>query len=370
MPLINFCLAFLASWAITGLVYCWAARLRLIDHPSQRSSHTAPTPRGGGLGLGLVWLGGLAYALLGTHAANLLSTPLLPPQHLALSGLLLGSLIIMGLGFIDDRHPLSARLRLGVQSLVALACVATLNLALGQGIPSLPWAFACMALQGVVLVWAINAANFVDGLDGFLASQCLVAVLALLALALLPFHLPLPLHAQAWGIPLVGHSGALLAACLLGFLIWNWPQAKLFMGDVGSTTLGFILAYWALWQQQSQPNSLWIYALLFGIVVVDTTLTLLVRAARGQSLWQAHRSHAYQHAAQHYRSHAVVTVAAVFIQGFWLVPWAFAVAVGLVPGHWAVGLAYAPLVLIAVYHRAGMPTDKPQHSDPNPTSGF
>jgi Fuc2NAc and GlcNAc transferase len=248
--------------------------------------------------------------------------------------------------------------------------VASLTLAQGQSAAILPWAIACAGLQAVLLVWAINAANFVDGLDGYLASQCLLAVLALLALNHLPLHMPLPLHGQAWGIPQVGHGGAILAACLLGFLLWNWPQAKLFMGDVGSTTLGFVLAYWALWQQQLQANSLWVYGILMGVVVVDTTFTLVVRALQGQSLWQAHRSHAYQHAAQRYGKHAVVTIAAAFIQGFWLVPWAFAVAVGLVPGAWGLVLAYLPLVLIAAYHRAGMAAAHTQHPSTNPISGL
>jgi Fuc2NAc and GlcNAc transferase len=146
-----------------------------------------------------------------------------------------------------------------------------------------------------------------------------------------------------------------LAAATLGFLVWNWPPAKIFMGDAGSGFLGLTLGGLSLQAAWAAPTLLWSWVILLGIFVVDATLTLVRRGIRGEPVYHAHRSHAYQHAAQRWDSHTPVTVAVAAINVFWLLPCAVLVARGSLDGAIGIVVAYAPLIAAAMWLRAGVP---------------
>lgn len=242
--------ALLLAWALAGLLSRGLGRLGLLDRPNARSSHQRPTPRGGGLAF------------------------IAPSCLLAPAPLLLMPLPLALVGLLDDRLGLPVRWRLLVQLATGLA------LALQAGWPPLPAAVAAVAAAAL-----INAVNFTDGLDGLVAS-CLALWLLLAALLLQQPALPV------------------LAAAVLGFLIWNWSPARLFMGDVGSTYLGAVLAGVLLLAAHRHPPLLLAGLLLAALPLLgDAFSCLLRRLLAGQRLWQAHRLHLYQRLQQAGWSH-------------------------------------------------------------------
>lgn len=147
----------------------------------------------------------------------------------------------------------------------------------------------------------------------------------------------------------------LLAASVLGFLLWNWPPAAIFMGDVGSGFLGTAVAGLALWSALSHPPLLFAWVILLAVFLVDAGITLLRRMVRGERVYEAHRMHAYQHAARLLGSHRAVSLAVAAINLFWLVPMAIAAALHLLPTALALALTYLPLIALAVWWKAGVP---------------
>ncbi len=238
-------------------------RAQLLDVPNHRSSHTIPTPRGGGLGFLLAFLLSLPFLLW-------LSPETTPLTLVSVVGVLLPLALI---GYLDDLHSLPARTRYGVQLISAGLAVYCFG-----PFPQ-PW-FASLGGAGVVLAMAftilgfttvVNLTNFMDGLDG------LVGGISLVQFAFLAWYLPQPI----WG---------LLAAALVGFLWWNWPPAKIFMGDVGSTTLGGAVIV-ALMMAPSQH---WTLLALTLPITGDAIYTLFRRLFRQENLFKAHRTHIYQ----------------------------------------------------------------------------
>lgn len=262
--LIAFTLAAALGWCLSGQL----RRFGFLDHPNARSSHQRSTPRGGGLAFIGATL--LALALLPSDSPRTVVTLLWIPVPLALVGL------------VDDRIGLPARSRLLVQWLTGLA------LALLVGCP---WPLAPLA--AVFAAGVINAINFMDGLDGLVAGS--MAVWLLFAAALLPLPPLLP-----------------MAASLAGFLLWNWSPARLFMGDVGSTYLGALMAGLLLLApaRLSWPGALGLVLLALPLLG-DATSCLLRRALAGQPIGQAHRLHLYQRLQQAGWSHQ--QVAALYI---------------------------------------------------------
>ncbi|MEB3290261.1 MAG: glycosyltransferase family 4 protein [Leptolyngbya sp.] len=238
-------------------------RAALLDIPNQRSSHTIPTPRGGGLGF---WV------------AFLLALPWLRWLQPDISPLTIVSVVLVLvplalIGYLDDLHSLPARTRYGVQILSAGLAI------YGFGPFPQPW-LASLGLGGTVLAVSltlvgftalVNLTNFMDGLDG------LVGGVSLVQFSFLAWYLPQPL----WG---------LLAAALVGFLWWNWPPAKIFMGDVGSTTLGGALGVALL----LAPSQQWSLLAITLPITGDAIYTLFRRLFRRENLFKAHRTHLYQ----------------------------------------------------------------------------
>jgi Fuc2NAc and GlcNAc transferase len=322
------------AFAVTALVRRNAVRLGVVQAPNARSSHTVPTPSGGGVGI--VAGGSLVLAALAFRAPS----PAL--------WLLVIALAIAAIGFVDDRRPLSALLRLPAQLLlVGIAIVAAVPLdAFAQEV-GLPW--PALAAGGVTLIAAvywINIFNFMDGIDGIAASQAVF----MLAGALLLLFLRDP--ATISGGPaamLVGLAGA-----TLGFLVLNWPPAKIFMGDAGSTYLGFLLALLALITIAGGLLSLPQWLILGGLFLADATVTLLRRLLKGERIFEAHRRHAYQALSRRLGGHSPVTLGFIGLNVVLLLP--LAVLAGLPGWGWpAVAIAYVPLLVLAFVLGAGAP---------------
>lgn len=285
-------LSTLLALLVTGLVRHYALRSGILDHPNARSSHRVPTPRGGGLAIVLVVLGGTAaLAALGQASSELAKA------------ILVGGALVAGVGWLDDRRSLSPGIRALVQTVAAVWALASLGglpqLAVGGWVIQLgPWG----SVLGVVgTVWMINLYNFMDGIDGLAGLEAvMVAFLGgLFALA----HSDTGLALVAW----------LVGGAALGFLLWNWPPAKVFMGDVGSSFLGYAFAVLAIAGEMAGSVPILVWWILLAVFLVDATLTLARRVLSGERWYEAHRSHVYQLATQVGHSHKRVTVTVLVI---------------------------------------------------------
>jgi Fuc2NAc and GlcNAc transferase len=291
--------AFLASVLLTALVRSYLLRRKVLDIPNGRSSHSAPIPRGGGLSIVVVSLGIVVwFAYRGAISASL---------GWALIG---GGLAVAGIGFLDDHFAVPARLRLLVHFAAAGWALWRLNgmgpLHLGGIIWDWGWVGQIVALVG--LVWMINLYNFMDGIDGLAGLEALwVSALGGLLLA--------------WsGLGGLAGCAQVLAAASAGFLVWNWPPAKIFMGDVGSGFLGFVFGVLAISGAKERPWLLWPCLILLAVFIVDSILTLVRRLISGERWYEAHCSHAYQHAARRWGSHSKVTLTIAAVNVAWLFP--------------------------------------------------
>ncbi len=308
--------ALLLAWLLTGSIRRYASA-RLLDHPNDRSSHAVPTPRGGGLSFVVVISGALPLLTL----AGLL------PWSVTIA--FAATLPVAMIGFLDDHRPVSAALRLLVHALAAAWGLywlgGLLPLSWGAAVIDLGWPGQLLAWIG--LVWLLNLFNFMDGIDAIAGAEA-VTVLAGMALVMgltgeLGFILPLLIAAGA----------------VAGFLLWNLPPARIFMGDVGSGYLGLLLGLLALLGTVHSPRTLWSWVIMLACFVTDATVTLLRRLLRREAVHHAHRSHAYQRAARRWHSHGRVSGAVAVINLVWLLPWAAAVALGLT--HPLIGLIAA-----------------------------
>lgn len=276
--LIVLILTFLISVLVTGSVRSYALKKSLIDIPNERSSHVVPTPRGGGLG----FIIGFAVSLL---VLPFFQVSDLSPDYFL--GLVLIPLAVIG--FLDDRYNLPSSLRYTVQLSAAIIAV------VHYGSFPQPWLdilgtggiVLAMGLTTIGLTALINFSNFMDGLDGFVTSVTAIQ------LAFLGFYLNQPI----W---------YLLIAALLGFLCWNWPPAKIFMGDVGSTVLGAVIAIALI--QSPNATVAWSSLAITLPITADTIYTLIVRLSRKENIFEAHWSHIFQRLQQSGWTHAQVSL--------------------------------------------------------------
>ena len=282
-------------WGCAMVATFFARRLIIhwgwFDHPNARSSHVAPTPRGGGVAIVLVTLGGTGFLMLSAGLGGRLS----PVVGVTV---LLGGAAIALLGLVDDRRGLTASWRLRLQALTtACALTAIGGLApvpVGEGTVDYGWLGHVLAWPA--LIWFVNLYNFMDGIDGIAASE---AVFVSLSAAWLTACTGAP-PALTWTWVLVGGAS-------LGFLPFNWAPARLFMGDVGSGFLGYVIAVLLVVSGHLSGLSLWTAIILTAPFFADATVTLARRVARQERWNVAHRSHAYQHLARRLGSHAKVT---------------------------------------------------------------
>ncbi|MGZ0783870.1 MraY family glycosyltransferase [Pseudomonas saponiphila] len=320
------------SFIGTAILRWYALSNSLIDVPNARSSHSQPTPRGGGVAIVLSFI--ISAMLLMKLEALALATML----ALVVSG----SLVAI-IGFLDDHGHIPARWRL-----LGHFVAAVLALSLLGGMPKIIFfneqidlAWFGNVLAVLYLVWMLNLYNFMDGIDGLAGAQ---AIFVGLGGALL--YWGTGSTEFIWG-PLS------LAFAALGFLYWNFPSARIFMGDAGSGFLGIVLGLLALQAAWVNPMLLWSWLILLGVFIVDATFTLLHRLLRGEKVYEAHRSHAYQFAARLCGRHFPVTVSVALINFLWLLPMAFVVGVGKINGILGVLIAYFPLIFLAFFFKSG-----------------
>ena len=321
-----------ATWAMTMSIRSFALRTGLLDWPNERSSHSVPTPRGGGVAIVAI----LLVLIVALAAADLI-------ESLFCIAIFGRGLLVAVVGYIDDRTPLRARWRFA-SHLIAAGWV----LAWTGPLPPVPMlgftidvGAAAVVLLALYLVWAINLFNFMDGIDGIASIEAISVSLG----GALVWWLVLP--ASNWAVPV------LFAACVAGFLVWNFPPAKIFMGDAGSGFLGLVIATLSLWAAKGAPVLFWAWFILIGCFMVDATTTLLRRVIRGEKFYEAHRSHAYQYAARKHGGHRPVTLAIGALNVVWLLPIAGLVALGWLDGVVGVLIAYAPLLWLVYSYKAG-----------------
>jgi UDP-N-acetylmuramyl pentapeptide phosphotransferase/UDP-N-acetylglucosamine-1-phosphate transferase len=291
------CSAFVSAVVLCTVARDAALRRRLVDVPNERSLHKTPVPRLGGVGLTLA-----AWSVLVVGAAFV---PVLDRRDTRIC--LGGSVVVALLGLVDDIRPQPAALRLLVQTLTTAVVLALaplgLRVALAADIDvTLPHAVT-LGVAVLFVVGATNIYNFMDGMDGLAALQAIGAGLALGCSAAMHGHADLA--AIAW---IVGAAAA-------GFLVRNFPPATLFLGDAGSTFLGFTFtALGVVAAGRSSPVPLGVVALALGPFLLDGTFTLGRRIRRREPVWRAHRTHLYQRAVATGLSHGQVLV----VYGAWI----------------------------------------------------
>jgi UDP-N-acetylmuramyl pentapeptide phosphotransferase/UDP-N-acetylglucosamine-1-phosphate transferase len=304
------------SWAAVAAVRPILIRYRVVDAPNARSSHSAPKPRGAGLAL-------LAVAFPAWAASALvLDAPGGTWTVLALA------LVLAAASFVDDLRGLPALPRFAMQGVAVTLGIAVFDAGpVFQGVLP-PWLDGLMA--GLLWLWFVNLFNFMDGIDGITGVETISLGLGLALIA-----------------PLAGFSagqvfpGLALASAAAGFLVWNWAPSKVFLGDVGSVALGYLLGWLLL---LAAADGQWVAALILpAYYLADATLTLLARLLRGEKIWQAHKQHAYQRAVQRGWSHAR-TAGWIAAGNSLLIVCALAAAAGL---PWT-ALAMAVIVVVAM----------------------
>jgi len=286
-------LSHLGVWIIRH----YAERRQLLDHPNERSSHSRPTPRGGGLAIVLIVIGtGLwvvsTWVEPGRNQADL-------TRNVVFSAC---GIVIAFLGWRDDTHSLSPRVRFAVQGLVAAASIWGLGYFQSVTIPL--FGVLQLGVVGMVItfLWIIgltNAYNFMDGIDGIAGG---VAFAAGLGWALLTSNIDYLANSFVFWIALA------IAAGSLGFLFHNWHPAKIFMGDVASTFLGYSFAVMPLLASDKEGDALMLGTLLLWTFIMDAGVTFIRRAVKRENVFAAHRTHLYQRLVIGGYSHAKISL--------------------------------------------------------------
>lgn len=270
---------FISSYILTWILRNILVKKSIIDLPNERSSHITPTPRSGGIAIAITWFVGLFILFIFKNISY------------SLFFALLCGLPISAIGLLDDMNSISPKFRLIVQTISAIGavlCLGGLNsVDLGFGYFSITIVLSIVAILGIV--WFTNLFNFLDGIDGYVSTEIIYIGLASFFL----FRAAPPL---------------LLAATTAGFLVWNWQPAKIFMGDVASTLLGFNIGIFTIYYQNSGESSIIIWLMLTSVFWFDASLTLFRRWRNKETLSKPHKKHAYQRIVQYGFSHQKTTL--------------------------------------------------------------
>ncbi|HEX7200389.1 MAG TPA: glycosyltransferase family 4 protein, partial [Dongiaceae bacterium] len=265
----------------TGVLACLMTRIlipilnsrEILDRPNERSSHRVPTPRGGGIAvIGSVLLAWIVLARTDSAPSGVL-------------GIVLGAILLAAASWLDDLRDLSPVVRL-----LAQAAAVAIGIIVLPG----PQDLLRLAAIGLVWIWWINLFNFMDGIDGLAGSEAAAIGAGLLLFA----------SVGAGADPALRAVAAAVTGAAIGFLVWNWAPARIFLGDVGSVPLGYLLGFLLL---DLAARGHWTIALILPLYfVADATITLVRRLLRGERVWQGHREHFYQQAVRRGLGHAAV----------------------------------------------------------------
>ena len=272
------------SFELTYFIKNYAIKKSLLDVPNERSSHSISTPHGGGIAIATTWFIGLIYL----HLMNQID--------ISLFYALMVGIAVSVVSFFDDIYELSAKVRLFVQSGVAIGGIVLLGglNSLDMGLFSISNQIFTNIFAFFIIIWYINLYNFLDGINGYAGSEALFLSIA--------------------GFFFFGSTHfVVLAVAVLGFLYWNFGNAKIFMGDVGSTLLGYNVAIFTIYYANQKPIDFWVWIILFAVFWVDATFTLFNRLKSGEKLSQAHKEHVYQKLTQKGWSHSKIVVLSIFI---------------------------------------------------------
>lgn len=329
-------LAAMLSYIINFFLVKHAHALQLIDVPNYRSSHATPTPRGGGVGI-VIGFSITMFCIWFWQA-----------EPLKIWSIILVSWIIAAIGLYDDVISCSALTRIIFHTIA----IALLLFCIGYRIEYAPVFFnlhTTWLVVGILFIagiWSINLFNFMDGIDGLAVLEA-IYVLAAAAITL---------YWQKQNSAVLSVIITLLGACI-GFLNWNRPKARIFMGDVGSSFLGFMIAAMACYTiiNRQLPATTWLIWL--SVFWIDASYTLAIRMVTGQRWVTAHRSHMYQILARRWQSHAYVDFAVLAYNIIWLLP--LSTLCILYPAYSLIWLitAILPLVGLCIYAEAGRVND-------------
>ena len=325
---------FILTLLFTGYMRHYALKKNIIDNPNERSSHSVPTPRGGGVAVVCSYLVALAV--------------LMYSQQLELQTgftLMAAGFVIALLGFLDDHGHINSMLRLVIHFLVAIGVVLSLGgFAEVTAFNGVQLGFIANIIAVLFLVWLLNLYNFMDGINGIASTEVITSTISMAIIYLVLNHI------------VDEKSLILLAACAFGFLLWNFPKAKIFMGDACSGFLGLILGIFALIALKVDIALFCAWLICLGVFIVDATFTLIRRVVTGHKMYDAHRSHTYQILSRHFNSHTPVTLAVAAINIFWLLPIAYFVATqNYAYPELGILIAYLPLIILAIKFKAGHP---------------
>jgi UDP-N-acetylmuramyl pentapeptide phosphotransferase/UDP-N-acetylglucosamine-1-phosphate transferase len=278
--------AFISAWWLTNRLCSPKSFLSILAHPNERTLHAMPTPQTGGLAV----IGSVVISLI--LAASVLaivqpSKPVLPKGVASGSvWIVVSMLLIFVVSFIDDCVGLPAALRLGVQAVSACIIIGGVGLTLSSipipGGPNILLGIAAIPVSVLVLLWMANLYNFMDGMDGFAGGMTFFGF-GFLAYFGWQAHFPVMLIIATF-----------VAMGALGFLTHNFPPARIFMGDAGSITIGFLAGTLMILGVRDGIFELWVPIMIFSPFIVDATVTLIRRIIRRKKIWEAHREHYYQ----------------------------------------------------------------------------
>jgi Fuc2NAc and GlcNAc transferase len=301
-----------------------ALRLRIVAIPNERTLHVGAVPRGGGIVVASVWLALLALLFSNDQVAQ--------GDFLAL---FVGGAVVAILGIVDDVVDLKASLKLLVQIVAVIWGLSWVG-----GMPDFVLPFAPEDLEWLgflfgtlALLWAISLYNFMDGIDGMAGSGAVFMSVTMGTFLWLQGNTPFAALCF------------LLAAACAGFVWFNWPPAKLFMGDAGSGFLGYVFGLLMLASVREEPTLLWVWLVIMGYFLTDTTTTLLLRMIFVKPFYGTHRFHAYQSLARRTGNHLKVTSGVLLVQVLWLLPLAILAFRFPEYGPWVFLVAVAPLVV-------------------------
>lgn len=317
-----------ASLLLTEFIRRYSLKSNLLDTPNERSSHSIAIPRGGGLAIVVCFLAVVGFSDL-------------IPNDIVFA--LLGSgILIAAVGFWDDQGHIPAKWRLLSHFVAAFWVLFWLG-----EIPDFQFfdftinaGWAGIVAVAFLLVWILNLFNFMDGIDGIAASETIFIACGGAYFSWLN------------GYESLTFISLVLASSTMGFLILNWSPAKIFMGDVGSGFLGLMLGIIA-YANILEGSAVWIWLILFAVFLIDSGITLIRRIINGDKWYEAHCSHAYQHAARKW-GHEKVTISVIIINLFWLFPLAVFSHLKQDLGLWITLLAFIPLIALALKFKAGI----------------